>query len=107
MLIPEEAVDSGRTPSVSLIPATGEMLPLQPGPVRDDGLVSFELSWSPAPCRKACIHSSRLAVEETRSLPPDTAWEVSASIVYQFGEALPKSAAPGPGPPPSRWRVHG
>jgi hypothetical protein len=93
VLIPKRAVDSGKTPSISLIPATGEVLPLQAGPADEDKLVSFELSWIPDPCRDACIHSARLVVEGIRDLPAHTTWEISAQIVYQRGEdSVPENA---------------
>lgn len=80
--VPKQLVDSRRAPSASLIVPKSEVLRLVPGLVAD-GLVRFELSWVPGPCREACVHTAHLAVVGTRNLPPDTTWDVSAEIVYE------------------------
>ena len=91
VLIPKSA-NFRKAPSVSLIPATGEVLRLHPSPPEGE-LETFALSWTPGTCPEACIHSARLIVEDTRDLPPSTTWVMSAEIVYQRGkDSVPENA---------------
>jgi hypothetical protein len=84
--VPQRDVDAGMAPSASLTLDSGQHLPMRRGDPREEGFERFVISWRPAACSGACIHTAHLSVDPQRLRSPEMTWDVTASIVYGAGE---------------------